>query len=599
MEQAPQRQDGYLPLEDYGVLGDGRAVALSGADGSIDWWCVPNLDSAPLFDRLLDSEQGGRFVVAPSDPYTVTRRYREDSNVLEMVFSTAGGRAILTESLNSGTAGRLPWAELARRVDGLEGHVAFRIEMRPGRRADTASPYQSRVGGHHVFHVDRVLGLFLHGEGVDVERTDDGVTGTFTVAAGERRVVAIVAGEEEPLVVPTMADIDARIDVSDREWRDWAERVVHTGDRRAGFVRSALTLKLLLYSPSGAIAAAGTTSLPERVGGSKNYDYRYAWVRDAGYVIKAFLAAGAQAEAKAALSWLLNRLEAHGCRVCFTLAGDLVPDVKEIAVPGWRGSAPVVTGNAATGQVQHGVYGDIFETAARFVACGGVLDPRSAETLSHLADSCADAWRRPDSGIWELPEGRHYTMSKVSCWQALARAVELADGGQLPTTCRDRWTRERDRIEAWIVEHCWSEARGAYLFYPGADGLDASLALAVRFGFDGEDRLRRTLEAIDRELRCGPYHYRYSGAEQEEGCFLACSFWMVEAWALLGERERAEVALDRLVAALGCGVGVWTEMADPATGAFLGNMPQGLTHLAHIMALDALTQGTPAEPRDC
>ncbi|MGJ3627231.1 glycoside hydrolase family 15 protein [Sphingomonas sp. MMS24-JH45] len=155
-------------------------------------------------------------------------------------------------------------------------------------------------------------------------------------------------------------------------------------------------------------------------------------MRDAGYVIKAFLAAGAQAEAKAALSWLLNRLETHGARVCFTLAGDVVPALKKIAVPGWRGSAPVVTGNAATDQVQHGVYGDIFETAARFVSCGGVLDPRSAETLSHLADQCADAWRRPDSGIWELPEVRHYTMSKVSCWQALARAVELADGGRLP-----------------------------------------------------------------------------------------------------------------------------------------------------------------------
>lgn len=599
MEQAPQRQDDYLPLEDYGVLGDGRAVALSGADGSIDWWCVPNLDSAPLFDRLLDGEQGGRFVVAPSDPFTVTRRYREDSNVLETVFATATGRAVLTESLNSGTAGRLPWAELARRVEGLEGKVAFRVEMRPGRRADTASPYQSQIGGHHVFHVERVLGLFLHGDGVVVERSDEGVAGRFTVAAGERRIVAIVAGEEEPLVVPPVADIDARIDASDREWRDWAQRVVHAGERRADFVRSALVLKLLLYSPSGAIAAAGTTSLPERVGGSKNYDYRYAWVRDAGYVIKAFLAAGAQAEAKAALSWLLNRLETHGARVCFTLVGDVVPALRKITVPGWRGSVPVVTGNAATDQVQHGVYGDIFETAARFVSCGGVLDPRSAETLSHLADQCADAWRRPDSGIWELPEVRHYTMSKVSCWQALARAVELADAGQLPTTCRDRWTRERDRIEAWIGEHCWSEARGAYLFYPGANGLDASLALAVRFGFDGEDRLRRTLEAIDRELGRGPYHYRYSGAEQEEGCFLACSFWMVEAWALLDERERAEVALDRLVAALGCGVGVWTEMADPATGAFLGNMPQGLTHLAHIMALDALAQGSPAEPRDC
>ncbi|QNE32957.1 glycoside hydrolase family 15 protein [Sphingomonas sp. NBWT7] len=590
------RVDGYLALEGYGVLGDGRAIALSGADGSIDWWCVPNLDSPALFDRLLDADAGGRFSITPVEPFTVSRRYRDDSNVLETIFTTAQGRAMLTESLNSGTAGRLPWAELARRIDGIEGEIDFRIEMRPGRRGDTASPYRSRVGTHDVFHVADVLGLLLHSEGVVLERSDDGATGQIVVRAGERHTLAIVAGADEPLVVPPIAEIDARIDLSDREWRDWAKRVTCPGKQREGFVRSALALKLLLYSPSGAIAAAGTTSLPERIGGDKNYDYRYAWVRDAGYVIRAFLAAGLQAEAKAALAWLLNRLEAHGACVCFTLGGDRVPEVAEIDAPGWRNSRPVVKGNLATDQVQHGVYGDIFETAAQFVACGNILDPRSAETLSHLADRCADAWRRKDAGIWELPEEEHYTMSKISCWQALARAVELADQGQLPTTCRDRWARERDRIEAWIGDNCWSEEKRAYTFYPGTDRLDASLALAVRFGFDGADRLRDTLAAIDRELGRGPYHYRYSGAAAEEGCFLACTFWMAEARAALGEVDAAETIVGDLVAALDRGVGVWTEMADPHTGAFLGNMPQGLTHLAHVLALDAIGTARDAGP---
>lgn len=582
------RDAGYLALEAYGALGDGRGIALSGADGSIDWWCVPNLDSPPLFDRLVDAENGGRFGITPIDAFTVSRRYRDDSNVLETIFVTAHGRAMLTESLNSGTAGRLPWAELARRIDGIEGEVAFRIDMRLGRRGDTASPYRSRVGKHDVFHVADVLGLLLHSGGVVLDRSDDGATGSLVVKAGERHTLAIVAGADEPLVVPPIAEIDARIDLSDREWRDWAAQVACPGEHRDTFVRSALALKLLLYSPSGAIAAAGTTSLPERVGGAKNWDYRYAWVRDAGYVIRAFLAAGLQAEAKAALAWLLNRLEAHGACVCFTLGGDRVPEVREIDAPGWRESGPVVTGNAATDQRQHGVYGDIFETAAHFVACGNILDPRSAETLSHLADRCADAWRRKDAGIWELPDEQHYTMSKISCWQALARAVELADEGQLPTTCRDRWARERDRIETWIGDHCWSEEKGSYTFYPDTDRLDASLALAVRFGFDGADRLRRTLEAIDRELGCGPYHYRYSGAAEEEGCFLACTFWMAEARAALGEIDTAETIVADLVAALDRGVGVWTEMANPQTGAFLGNMPQGLTHLAHVLALDAI-----------
>lgn len=584
------RVDGYLALEDYGALGDGRSVALSGADGSIDWWCVPNLDSQPLFDRLLDPEEGGRFTVTPIEPFEVERRYLPDSNVLETIFVTASGRAKITESMNSGTAGRLPWAELARRIEGLDGTVTFALEMRPGRRADGASPYQSKIGKHEVFHVGTVLGLFLHTSGLQVERSDEAVIGTLTIIQGQREIVAIVAGEGEPLVVPDIADIDDRIDVSDAEWRAWSNRIDHDSPHRDSFIRSVLALKLLLFSPSGAIAAAATTSLPEGIGGKKNYDYRYAWVRDAGYTIKAFLAAGAQAEAKAAFTWLLKRLSEAGPRVCYTLDGAMVPELREIDVPGYRRSSPVHIGNAATDQHQHGIYGDIFETAARFVACGNILDSASAELLSHLADQCADAWRKKDAGIWELEEPQHYTMSKVSCWQALARAVELADKGQLPTTCRDRWARERDRVAAWIEAQCWSETKEAFVFYPGSDKLDASLALAVRFGFDGRDKLLKTLDAIDAELGSGPYHYRYSGISTEEGCFIACTFWMIEARAILGQRDRAEAALKAIGGALDRGVGIMTEMADPRTGMFLGNLPQGLSHLAHVMALDTLTQ---------
>ena len=583
------RNDGYLPLDQYGALGDGRSIALSGADGSIDWWCVPNLDSQPLFDRLLDAEEGGRFVVSPDGPFTVERGYLPDSNILETIFTTAGGRAKLTESMNSGTAGRLPWVELARRIEGLDGAVRFVFEMRPGRRANGASPYQSQIGEHPVFHVDRVLGLFLHSPGVSVERNDESVTGSLTVGPGQREIIAIIAGEDEPLVVPQIGDIDDRIDVSDAEWRQWSDRIDYAGDQRPAFIRSVLALKLLLYSPTGAIAAAATTSVPEGIGGKKNYDYRYAWVRDAGYTIKAFLAAGAQAEAKAAFTWLLKRLGEHGPRVCYTLDGALVPELSEIDVPGYRRSTPVQVGNAATDQDQHGVYGDIFETAARFVSCGNILDASSAELLSHLADRCADIWRKKDAGIWELEETQHYTMSKISCWQALARAVELADQGQLPTTCRDRWARERDRVALWIEEECWSEDKQAFVFYPGSDKLDASLALAVRFGFDGRERLEATLDAIDRELGAGPYHYRYSDVSSEEGCFLACTFWMIEARALLGQRDRAEAALAAITKALDRGVGIMTEMADPKTGMFLGNLPQGLSHLAHVMALDVLS----------
>ncbi len=581
---------GYLPIEDYGALGDGRGIALCGSDGSIDWWCVPNMDSPPLFDRLLSADEGGRFAITPDAPFHVERRYRPDSNVLETRFVTDGGTATLVESLNSGTAGRLPWAELARRVEGVEGSVTFLVTLRFGRQADTVNPYLSRAGHHDLFHVGPVLGLFLRSDNVRVDRMDDTeIAATVTVTAGERATLAIVAGEDEPLIVPPIAEIDERIDLSDREWRDWSARLHHDGAYRDELVRSALALKLLLYSPTGAIAAAATSSLPEKIGGRKNWDYRYAWIRDAGYSIKAFLRIGAWGEAKSAFTWLLKRLGDGQPQVCYTLDGRHVPPPTEVDVPGWRGSRPVVMGNLAGDQHQHGIYGDIFETAGRFVACGNILDSVSAETLSHLADECADRWRLKDAGIWELEDPQHYTMSKISCWQALQRAIELVDAGQMPSTCRERWMRERDRIADWIGEHCWSEKRGAYLMHPDTDRLDASVALAVRFRFDGEERLARTLDAIDRELGAGAFHYRYTGADKEEGCFIACTFWVAEARALLGQQERATAMFEAAMATLdGHGVGTYAEMIDPGTNAFLGNTPQGLTHLAIIQAIATL-----------
>ena len=583
-----QRSDGVLPLAQYGALGDGRSVALSGTDGSIDWWCVPNMDSAPFFDRLLDPAHGGRFVLQPNEPFTVERRYRDDSNLLETIFTTGGGRAMLTESMNSGTAGRLPWAELARRIDGLAGTVCFDLVMKPGRRGDTVSPYLSKIGDRFVLHVERVLALFIHSDEVRCEWSDEGVIGEVAVSAGERRTVAVVAGRDEPLVAPSIDEIDRRIDVSDEEWRVWCQGVMFQGEDRKTFLRSALALKLLLYSPTGAIAAAATTSLPERIGGDKNYDYRYAWVRDAGYTIKAFLTAGLQSEAKAALSWLLNQLRDVGTRVVYRLGGGVVPEIQRLSLPGYRASGPVVAGNQATAQRQHGVYGDIFETAWFFVGSGNILDSSSAELLSHLADECADRWRTPDAGIWELEEEQHYTMSKISCWQALTRAVDLAGQGQLPTTCRDRWARELVRIKSWIEAECWSDSKQAFVMYPGSDKLDASLALAVRFGFDGRERLMKTLDAIDMELGEGPFHYRYSGMREQEGCFLACSYWVLAARAQLGQRQDARTRFDRLTDALSHGHGVLPEMIDPSDGAFLSNLPQGLSHLAHLVSLSEL-----------
>lgn len=583
----PERDGGWLPLDQYGAIGDGRSVALVAADGSIDWWCVPNLDSTPFFDRLLDGEAGGRFSIAPVGPFTVERHYRPGSNVLEQVFSTASGRARVAYSLNSGPSGRLPWSELAHRVEGLAGTVEFSIELRPGRRLDRASPWREPSPHGDVLHLDGIVAALRASD--DVERlveADDRVTARLATQEGSRAVLALLASSNEPLILPPLAAIDARIDRSDQAWREWSDNLTYDGRYGEVVRRSALALKLLLFTPTGATAAAATASLPERIGGGKNYDYRFAWVRDVAYTIKAFLRVGAVEEAKAAFSWLTATILRHGgrLRTMYRLNGDLAPEERELDLPGYRDSRPVREGNRAREQLQLGVFGDLLETAALFVECGHVLDLTTRRLLADLVDRCADLWRSPDAGIWELEQAEHYTMSKLGCWTALDRAVRLAHAGQLDASHIDRWRRERDRIRDCVDAHCWSEAKQSYTLHPGTERLDASLLLTTRFGFERRDRLALTRDAVRRELCVGPLVFRYSGMEAEEGTFLACAFWLVEAFALLGEQDAAVQQMDALLAATGGNLGLLHEQMDPATGAMLGNMPQALSHLALVHA---------------
>lgn len=578
-----------LALQDYAAIGDGRSIALVGLDGSVGWWCVPNMDSDPLFDSLLDETGGGIFSLQPSGRFRAAHVYRKDSNVLETTFTTETGVLRVTDSMNSSLAGRLPWCELARRMEVLSGTVAIRLSLLFGTRDETVSPWLQPNCNGTIFHVGPVLGMLRTSANIQIkEEGDRGILGEAVLAQGNQALVAVVAGEDQPIGIPSTDDIDRRIDVSDTAWVAWAEGLHYDGPYADWVRRSALILKLLLFSPSGAIAAAATTSLPEKIGGEKNYDYRYAWIRDASYTLHAFLWLGQVPESQAAVAWLLARLGEEGAKVCFRLDGSPVPPVQEKSLPGYKNSRPVVTGNAAANQRQHGVYGDIFEAVSLFVASGNILDQKSAVILASLADECADQWRQPDSGMWELEETRHYTMSKVSAWQALTRAVELADKGHIASSCVPRWIRERDRIAAWVNENCWSDKLSAYTFYPGTDRLDASLVLAVRFGFPDRERLQATCEAIHKRLGHGPFLYRYSGAEEEEGAFLACSFWLAEAYATLGRRKEADDLIGETLQLLPQDMGILSEQIDIETNEFLGNMPQGLSHLALIHAVMSL-----------
>ncbi|MDR6820787.1 GH15 family glucan-1,4-alpha-glucosidase [Neorhizobium sp. 2083] len=577
-------------MEHYAAIGDGRSIALVGADGSIDWWCAPAMDAPPLFNRMHDPE-GGRFSITPTRPFHIERRYRDNSNVLETIFITDTGQARLTESLNSGVSGRLPWCELARRIEGVSGTVEFEIVLLPiNAQGDIKRIDHPNA---EVRYIGDLTTTFCHDGDVGIVQEEDGHTvASYVSSEGSTTCLAFLVADGAPLAIPELADIDARIDLSDDEWKRWSAQLTYDGPFKKDFTRCALSLKFLLFSETGAIAAAATAGLPERIGGDKNYDYRYAWVRDAAYTIKALLRAGALGEPIAAFGWLVRTIGADGSepKVVYTLRGEDVPEEQDIDVPGYRNSHPVKRGNRAKDQIQLSCYGDLLETASLFAKMGHVLDPAAADLLVALADQVVERWHLKDSGIWELPDEQHYTFSKIGCWLALDRAVKLAEGGHIDGAKKANWAQERNLVLAWIDEHCWSEARQAYTFYPGTERLDAALLLTTRFGFEHEDRLLRTRGAIERELVVGPLVYRYSGAADEEGAFVACSCWLVEAYAFLGEVDRAEQMLHDLFGPLGNNFGILNEQIDPATGAGLGNLPQGLSHLALLHAIYSIQE---------
>ncbi|QWT25410.1 glycoside hydrolase family 15 protein [Subtercola sp. PAMC28395] len=578
------RREGYADLRSYGAIGDGRTVALIALDGSVDWFPIPNLDAAPVFARLLDEADGGSVELTPTRAFTSTRRYLEGTNVLETTFTTETGVARVTDALVTGIAGRLPWAELARRIEGISGTVRFRWKVAPGTCLSTASPWVQKTAHGSVIRVDSVM---IAVRGIDHGPRGGGdraVVGRFTTSAGSRHVLTVVGTSNEPLHLPDAEAVDAGIDRTIANWQNWSREFSYDGPWAESVSRSALALKLLIYSPTGAIAAAATTSLPENAAGGKNWDYRFAWVRDTAYMLHALIRFGLREETHAAVSWLLKTIRAHGpqLHVFYTLQGELPVSEVERSATGWRGGGPVVVGNPARNQLQLGVFGDLFDVVRLYARGGNVLDAETGRMLADIADRTCDAWRQPDAGIWELGEAQHYTSSKMGCWQALDAAVELCELGQIPGD-PSRWSAERGLIAEWIREHCWSEDRQSYVSFPGTDELDASVLLHAPSGFDRGARMSSTIDAIRGELGRGPLVYRYSGVQGEEAAFVACSFWVASALACVGRTGEAIALMNELVE-LGNDVGLYSEMIDPDDLSFLGNLPQGLSHLALINA---------------
>ncbi|HYM57693.1 MAG TPA: glycoside hydrolase family 15 protein [Solirubrobacteraceae bacterium] len=592
------RIDDYAPIRDYAAVGDGRAVALIARDGAIDWLCLPDLDSPSTFGALLDAEHGGRFTLVPEVPYEASRRYLPATNVLETTFKTATGAVRVTDAMTLPASGLAPYRELVRRVEGVAGRVPLAWRVEPRLAYGSAPTRISWRGGVPTVAKGRDALALLSWDAGEPTLSDDGIEGRFEASEGTVSHLVLSAAHQEPLVYPARDEVEARVEATVASWRDWSAGREYDGPWQDAVLRSALALKLLVFAPSGAIAAAATMSLPEEIGGERNWDYRYSWPRDAAFTVRALLALGCDRETRAFFSWLLHasQLTHPKVQVLYRLNGRAEADEKSLPLAGYRGSRPVRVGNGAAGQTQLDVYGEVLDAAAEFTRFAGTLDRDHARRLADIADHVCEIWRDPDAGIWEMRgEPQHFTQSKMMCFVALDRACGLAEQGLLRGNTT-RWRRERERIRKSVETRCYSETKRSYVRSASDDALDASLLLAVTARYDNPraPRLISTVDAVRRELAHGSLVHRYVGEDGlpgEEGAFLACSFWLAEAYARQGRVDEASALMDELVG-LANDVGLYAEEIDPTTGDFLGNFPQGLSHLALINAAVAIAEAT-------
>ncbi len=591
------------PIGDYAVIGDCRSAALISADGSLDWLCLPRFDSPAVFAGILDPERGGHFQIAPTEPSTATRRYLGDSNVLETTFTTASGVVRVTDLMpvdsEEGKARELwPDHEILRRIEGVSGQVDVGVTFDPRFDYGRVRPAMSHRRADLFYAEHGTAALILT---ADVSLHADkqrGVVGRAQMSAGDRRYVSMTFAHGMPAVIaPLGQHADARIERSVQWWTEWAAACRYQGPYRDAVIRSALVLKLLSYAPSGAIVAAPTTSLPERIGGLRNWDYRYCWLRDASLTLRALCGLGFTIEAEAFLSWLLHatHLTWPNPRVLYGVYGE--PHLPERELPCLSGhgrSRPVRVGNLAAEQLQLDVYGEFAEAAFVWISGGGELSRAERNNLIELGHAVCRRWREPDDGIWERRAGRrHHTHAKAMCWLALDRLLNLHEAGYLKVPF-EKFSAERDAIRTEVEARGYNDRLGSYVsVFDGAD-VDASLLVLALHGYadPGSPRMRSTYEQI--RVRLGVDHllYRYledDGLPPGEGAFGICGFWEVQCQAMLGDAARATAQFEHLLHYAN-DVGLFAEETDPGTGAALGNFPQGLTHVGVINAALALEE---------
>jgi GH15 family glucan-1,4-alpha-glucosidase len=616
---------GYAPIADYGLIGDGHTAALVSRAGSIDWACLPHLHSASVFGRLLDWRLGGWCAISPSgDGYQVTRRYLDQTLVLETTFTTRSGSVRLTDcfAMRQGGA-RHPYREILRVVDGIQGVVALRVVVAPRLDYGELDPWIGAHGPGVFSAVGGDQGLLVASD-LPLTRHQHTLTGEVSLRAGQRRRLALTFAWPHDLdssLPPSALDHgwaeerDRRLIATIAWWRRWsgqARAELVAGPHGQRLLRSAIVLKALTNPRTGAIAAAPTTSLPERVGGQRNWDYRFSWLRDAALTLRALQPLGFTQEAEGFARFVQRSAagRASDLQILYGVHGERrLPEQTLQHLEGYRGSAPVRIGNAASRQLQLDVYGELLQVAwhlgARRRPERGALRPIPADQddqdahwafLVSVVEAAATRWREPDSGVWELRGApRHLVHSKVACWAALHRGLRLATRTGRPAPLR-RWRQLRGQIRAAVQQHGYDRRRGVFTQAFGSGELDAALLQLPALGFvDWRDpRMLRTTDAIAATLGGDGLVRRYladDGLGGGEGAFLACTFWLAECLARQGRLEQARTWFTR-AAATANDLGLLAEQVDPHNGELLGNFPQGLSHLAHLAAAVALQRAT-------
>ncbi len=593
-------------IEDYAIVGDTRTVALISREGSVDWWCAPRIDSGACFSALLGTAYNGCWRLCPAgDQVQTTRKYITDTLVLETTHVTPSGTVVVKDFMVP--ASRTP--TIHRIVDCISGSAEMELELIVRFDYGSIVPWVQSSGDGITLVAGRD-GLRFHSP-VELSGHDFETTANFTMSAGSSKSFSIAwfdSADDPPIPHDSLAVLRR----TERYWCNWVSQCTYEGGWRDDVVRSLITLKALTYEPSGAMVAAATTSLPEEIGGVRNWDYRYSWLRDATLTLQALLISGYKSEATAWSRWLRRAVAGSPgeFQIMYGIRGERrLTELELDWLPGYEGSQPVRTGNAASEQFQLDVFGEVLD-AALTARRGGISDEEGygVDIITALMLHLEKVWSEPDEGIWEVRGPRqHFTHSKMMAWVAFDRVIRLMRFENLDGPHRERWEAIRDQIHAEVCEEGWNPRVGAFTQYYGSDRLDSSLLMMAPVGFLPPDdhRIISTIEAIQERLTEDGFVKRYEtdgdstdGLSGDEGVFLLTTFWLADNLALIGRREEAVELYNKLLD-LRNDVGLLSEEYDPTAGRLLGNFPQAFSHMGVIHTAANLSSAgvSPCEER--